>query len=224
MLKELLPKSRLYKVVCTNDRNDDQDLFGFYPNARKAAQAIPALEKRYGDWIKRCNGQLIVKPTYPEMIFNPVCTDYEHFNRALIPDDEWKRVMDSDAAAEICCNSMTCGRGYYYKLAQMIDKKWTVIDIGASYGAQSYLFQDHAKYIAVEPFESSDDWHFENFKADGTERYEMTAGNFIKDILPTLNLDLKKTFAICNYVPEWFGEKPMELIRHTFHNCFVYYP
>ena len=59
MLKELLPKSRLYKVVCTNDRNEDQDLFGFYPNARMAAQAIPSLEKRYSDWIKRCNGFLI---------------------------------------------------------------------------------------------------------------------------------------------------------------------
>ena len=59
-LKELLPKSRLYKVVCTNDRNEDQDLFGFYPNARMAEKAIPELENRRRDWIKRCNGQLIL--------------------------------------------------------------------------------------------------------------------------------------------------------------------
>ena len=224
-MKELLPRERAFKVVCTNDRNEDQDLFGFYPNARMAAQAIPALEKRCSDWIKRCNGQLIVKPTYPEMIFNPVCTDYEHFNRALIPDDEWKRVLDSDAAAEICCNSMTCGLGTYYYLSRMIPKDWTVIDIGASYGAQSYLFQSHSKYIAVEPFKNDNDgWHFENFKANGTERYEMTAGEFIKEMLPKLKLDLNKTFAIANYTPNWFGENPIELVRSHFSNIWTFYP
>lgn len=72
MLKELLPKSRLYKVVCTDDRNEDQDLFGFYPNARMAAQAISALEKRCSDWNKRCNGQLVVAATLLERA-NDVC-------------------------------------------------------------------------------------------------------------------------------------------------------
>lgn len=221
MLKELLPKSRLYKVVCTNDRNEDQDLFGFYPNARMAAQAIPALEKRCSDWIKRCNCQLIVKPTYPEMIFNPVYTDYEHFNRALIPDDEWKRVMDSDAAAEICCNSMTCGLGYYYKLAQMIDKKWTVIDIGCAYNPQSYLFQGHARFIAVKPEWKDSDFHFEHFQAPKTEFYAMTGQQFIKKKLETLDIDLNRTFAIVNYVP---NDLCSQLVRETFKNVWAYYP
>lgn len=220
-LKELLPKSRLYKVVCTNDRNEDQDLFGFYPNARMAEQAIQALEKRCSDWIKRCNGQLIVKHTYPEMIFNPVCTDYEHFNRALIPDDEWKRVLDSDAAAEICCNSMTCGCGYYYKLAQMIDKKWTVIDFGCAYNPQSYLFQSHARHIAIEPKWLDEDFHFEHFRAPNTELLFMTGQEFIKNELPKLDLDLDKTFAIVNYVPS--GACNL-MVRETFKNCFCYYP
>ena len=221
MLKELLPKSRLYKVVYTNDRNEDQDLFGFYPNARMAAQAIPALEKRCSDWIKRCNGQLIVKPTYPEMIFNPVCTDYEHFNRALIPDDEWKRVMDSDAAAEICCNSMTCGRGYYYKLAQMIDKKWTVIDIGCAYNPQSYLFQGHARFIAVNPEWKDSDFRFEHFQAPKTEFYAMTGQQFIKEKLETLDIDINRTFAIVNYVP---NDSCSQWVCETFKNVWAYYP
>ena len=220
-LKELLPKSRLYKVVCTNDRNEDQDLFGFYPNARMAAQAIPALEKRCSDWIKRCNGQLIVKPTYPEMIFNPVCTDYEHFNRALIPDDEWKRVLDSDAAAEICCNSMTCGRGTYYYLSRMIPKDWTVIDIGCAYNPQSYLFQNHARHIAIEPVWNDKDFHFEYFKAPNTELLFMTGQEFIQKELPKMNLDLDKTFAIVNFVPS--GACNL-MVRETFKNVWAYYP
>lgn len=221
MLKELLPKSRLYKVVCTNDRNEDQDLFGFYPNARMAEKAIPELENRRRDWIKRCNCQLIVKHTYPEMIFNPVCTDYEHFNRALIPDDEWKRVLDSDAAAEICCNIMTCGRGYYYKLAQMIDKKWTVIDIGCAYNPQSYLFQGHARFIAVNPEWKDSDFHFEHFQAPKTEFYAMTGQQFIKEKLETLDIDLNRTFAIVNYVP---NDSCSQLVRETFKNVWAYYP
>ena len=92
----------------------------------------------------------------------------------------------------------------------------------ASYGAQSYLFQSHSKYIAVEPFKNDNDgWHFENFKANGTERYEMTAGEFIKEMLPKLKLDLNRTFAIVNYVP---NDSCSQLVRETFKNVWAYYP
>ena len=215
-------KQKNWKLVVQDYNNDDQYLLGFYPSETDAKLAIPFVKKRHKEWIG--NREPIVKRVNPEMILNPVCTDYMHYVRLLIPDKEMKRVMDSDTSAEISCDNLMCGGATYYYISRMIPKEWTVIDVGASYGAQSYLFKDHAKYIAVEPFESSDDWHFENFKADGTERYEMTAGEFISKILPTLNLDLKKTFAICNYVPEWFCENPMELVRQTFHNCYVYYP
>jgi hypothetical protein len=43
VMKELLPRERAFKVVCTNDRNEDQDLFGFYPSAKFASRAIPLL-------------------------------------------------------------------------------------------------------------------------------------------------------------------------------------
>ena len=215
-------KQKNWKLVVQDYHNDYQYILGFYPTEAEARLAIPDAKKQNKGWLG--NRKPIIKRVNPEMILNPVCTDYMHYVRSLIPDKEMERVMMSDASAEICTDSLMCGGATYYYLSRMIPKDWTVIDVGASYGAQSYLFQDHAKYIAVEPFESCDDWHFENFKADGTERYEMTAGNFIKDILPTLNLDLNKTFAICNYIPEWYGENPMELVRHTFHNCYVYYP
>lgn len=215
-------KQKTWKLVLQDYWNDDQYLLGFFPSETDAKLAIPKLKKQYKDWMG--NREPIVKRVNPEMILNPVCTDYMHYVCSLIPSDEWQRVMKSDASAEITSDSIMCGGATYYYLSRMIPKEWTVIDVGASYGAQSYLFKDHARYIAVEPFRSSDDWHFEDFKADGTERYQMTAGKFVKEVLPTLKLDLGKTFAICNYVPEWFGENPMELVRKTFHNCYVYYP
>ena len=216
-------KEMKFKIVLINDKNDDQDLLGIFETEMQAQSAKPKIFMEHKRWIRNINN-LVVKPIDPEKIYKPVCIDYMHYVFNMIPSDEWKRVMKSDASAEISCDNLMCGGATYYYLSRMIPKDWTVVDVGASYGAQSYLFKDHARYIAVEPFESSDDWHFENFKADGTERYEMTAGKFIKGVLPTLNLDLNKTFAICNYVPEWFGEKPMELVRQTFTNCYVYYP
>ena len=215
-------KEKKWKLVLQDYWNDDQYLLGFFPSETDAKLAIPKLKKQYKDWIG--NREPIVKRVNPEMILNPVCTDYMHYVCSLIPSNEWQRVMKSDASAEITSDSIMCGGATYYYLSRMIPKDWTVIDVGASYGGQSYLFKDHARYIAVEPFRSSDDWNFEDFKADGTERYQMTAGKFVKEVLPTLKLDLGKTFAICNYVPEWFGENPMELVRQTFHNCYVYYP
>ena len=217
-------RNRIFKVVKTNQNNSDEELMGFYASKREAAEDIPHIVERHKSWIKDAS-ELYVKYVDPELIANMVSTDIMHYVCSLIPDEDWARVVQhSDAGAEIQANFLMCGGKTYYYLSRIVPKDWTVVDIGASYGAQSYLFLGHKRYIAVEPFRSSDDWHFENFKADGTERYKMTAGKFIKDVLPTLSLDLGKTFAICNYVPEWFGENPMELVRQTFHNCYVYYP
>ena len=212
-----------FKVVLMNSRNDDQDLMGLYETEMQAQSAKPKIFAEHSRWVKNVNN-LIVKPIDPERIFMPVCTDYMHYVFSLIPSEEWQRVMKSDASAEIHANSLMCGGETYYYLSRMIPKDWTVVDIGAAYGAQSYLFQNHAKYIAVEPYVSCEGFRIENFKANGTERYDVSAGKFINEILPTLNLDLKKTFAIANYIPNWFGENPIELTRQTFPNCYTYYP
>lgn len=216
-------KDKTWKIVKSNGVNSDQELLGFFNSEQHAKDSIPYIFRKHSNWIKDKN-QLIVKPVYPEKIFMPVCTDYMHYVRSLIPDGDWVRVMQSDSSAEIHANSLMCGSATYYYLSRMIPKHWTVVDIGASYGAQSYLFQSHSKYIAVEPFKNNNDgWHFENFKANGTERYEMTAGEFIKEMLPKLKLDLNKTFAIANYTPNWFGENPIELVRSHFRNIWTFY-
>lgn len=211
-----------WKIVYGNTNNDDQELIGFYTSERHATESIPYILRKYGNWIES-RELLFVKPTDPERICKPVDSDYMHYVQSLIPKNEWERVMRSDASAEIYSNFLMCGGATYYYLSRMIPKHWNVIDIGASYGAQSYLFQQHRKYIAVEPFEHCE-MRIENFKAKGTERYTETAGKFISDVLPYLGLDIRQTFAICNYVPEWFGDNPTELVRKTFHNCYTFYP
>lgn len=218
-MNELLPKERVFKLVLHNEHNSDQDFFGFYPSAQAAKDAAPALEKKYASWVG--GRKLVVKYTDPEMICNRVGTDFEHFNRALIPNDEFARVMNSDASAEIDCNNMTCGCGTYYYLSRMIPKHWTVIDIGCAYNPQSYLFQNHARHIAIEPVWNDKDFHFEYFKAPNTELLFMTGQEFIQKELPKMNLDLDKTFAIVNFVPS--GACNL-LARETFKNIYTYYP
>lgn len=217
-------KDKTWKLVKNDRYNSDQYLLGFFNSEQHARDNIPYVFRKNSNWIKK-EEDILIKPVDPEMIFKPVCTDYMHYVWSLIPKKEQERVMASDSSAEIHCNHLMCGGETYYYLSRMIDEHWTAIDIGASYGAQSYLFKDHKKYIAVEPNVRIDEWHFENFQAEGTERYEMTAGTFINEVLPTLNLDLDTTFAICNYVPSgWHGEDANELVRKTFHNCYVFYP
>lgn len=215
----MIPKNKTYKIVVGNPHNSDQRLLGFFSGKYSANKALNGVKVEHPNWIAE-HRSITVKNTDPEQIICPVATDYAHYNRALIPDDEWKRVIESDACAEINSDFMVCGGSTYYNLSKMINKKWTVIDIGCGYNAQSYLFQEHAKYIGVNP-NNSKIFHCELFKAPNTELYEMSGQDFIKDVLPTLNLDMKAVFAIVNYMP---NDECAELVRKTFKNLWVYYP
>ena len=211
-----------YKVVLTNEYNYDEDLIDFFETAEHAEVAKPVQTEKYKDWIKDVR-MLAVKSVDVERIPNAVATDYSHYCRSLIPDDEWMRVIKSDASAEIHAGSLMCGYGgrEYYYLSRMIKKSWTVIDIGCAYNAQAYFFVNHARYIAVNPDYQYADFHFERFRPEGTEYYDMTGQAFIRDVLPNLNLELSKTFAICHWVP---SEECQQMVRATFPNCFVVYP
>ena len=212
-------KQKNWKLVVQDYRNNDQYLLGFYPSETDAKLAIPSVKQHYKEWIG--NREPIIKRVNPEMILNPVCTDYMHYVRSLIPDNEMKRVMDSDARAEICANDLMCGGATYYYLSRMIPKDWTVIDFGCAYNPQSYLFQDHKRHIAIEPKWLDKDFHFEYFQAPNTELLFMTGQEFIENELPKLDLDLDKTFAFVNYVPS--GACNL-MVRETFKNIWAYYP
>lgn len=212
---------KIFKIVRSNGCNSDQDLIGFFETEMQAQSAKPAVFEKHKDWVKNVNN-LIVKPVDPKLIANPVSTDYMHYTRSLIPDEEWERVMKSDASAEISPNSLMCGGATYYHLSNLIDKNWCVVDFGASYAAQSYLFENHKRYIAIEPFpKDMCDWHFEMFHAPKMELYSMSGQKFLKEVFPTLGLDINKTMAIINYVP---SEELCKMVRETFKNVWSYYP
>lgn len=213
---------RIWKVVKQDEYNDDQYLCGFYETKDEADEAKLKMQYKYPLWIKSWKG-LVVKRVNIEMINNPVATDYAHYIRSLIPDEEWKRVMESDAAAEIDSNNNVCGYGgrTYYNLSKMIPKDWTVLDFGCAYNPQSYLFTEHAKFVAIEPEILSKDYCYDHFQAPNTDFIFATGQKFIKEILPSMNLDLKHVFAICNFVP---SDECCQMVRETFPNVFTFYP
>ena len=212
-------KQKNWKLVVQDYHNDDQYILGFYPTEAEARLAIPDTEKRNKGWLG--NRKPIIKRVNPEMILNPVCTDYMHYVRSLIPDKEMERVMMSDASAEICTDNLMCGGATYYYLSRIIPKDWTVIDVGCAYNPQSYLFQGHKRHIAIEPKWLDKDFHFEYFQAPNTELLFMTGQEFIENELPKMNLNLDKTFAIVNFVPS--GACNL-MVRETFKNIWAYYP
>ena len=213
-------KDKSWKIVKQDPHNSDQYLLGYFNSEQHAKDNIPFLMQKYGNWVKS-RDELVIKRTNPEMILNPVCTDYMHYVWALIPKEDRERVMRSDASAEIDANNHMCGGATYYNLSKMISKKWTVIDIGCAYNPQSYLFQEHARHIAIEPDWIGSDFKFEYFKAPNTELLFMDGQTFIQNELPKLNLDLNKTFCIVNYVPSGAANL---MARETFKNIWCYYP
>lgn len=210
-----LPLDRLYKVVRPDKDNTDEYLVRFSPSKEEALKY--AMEGKR----KNADSDYIAKPTDIACIENTVPTDYSHYVCAMIPDAECERVFRSDAMAEISCDDLMCDARAYYDLSRIIPQNYTVIDIGCAYNAQSYLFTGHKGYISVNPEMEVDDYHFEYFRAPNTEHYKMSGQEFIGKVLPTLGLDLSRTFAICTYVPDYCCQS---LVRKTFNNCYVYYP
>lgn len=103
----------------------------------------------------------------------------------------------------------------YERLSEIIPKHFTVIDLGCAYNAQSFFFQEHKEYVAV------DYGTFVKFKAPNCIIIEKNIRQFIEENIK--DYDLEETFAICSYVPDW-GDKNNALVREKFKNLFVYYP
>lgn len=103
----------------------------------------------------------------------------------------------------------------YERLSHLIPLDWTVLDLGCAYAPQCFYFEKHKEYIGVDIYEG------ERFKAPNTTHYIQRITDFVWTKYTTL--DLRTTFAICSYVPDWHGQN-RDITRKMFTNCFVYYP
>lgn len=103
----------------------------------------------------------------------------------------------------------------YKMLSSVIPKDFTIVDLGCYMAFQSHYFKDHKQYIGVDVCE------LERYKTSNSTHFTMSIQEFIISVLPTLNLDLGKTFAICNYVPD---TEATSFARKTFSNIFCFYP
>lgn len=48
----------------------------------------------------------------------------------------------------------------------------------------------------------------------------MTTKQFLENIYEKK----EKEFAICNYVPNWYKERSIDLVKLNFQNCYTFYP
>ena len=114
----------------------------------------------------------------------------------------------------------------YEALARLIPLDWTVVDVGCSYAAQAYYFRKHKAYIGVErrtrPLTKT-------FCFQNSEFVWMKGEEFVKSQRHMGQLNLDKTFAICNYVPcgpaKPVGEDDVQTaVRKAFKNVYCFYP
>lgn len=101
----------------------------------------------------------------------------------------------------------------YERLAEIIPKHFTVVDLGCYCAAQAYFFEDHAFYYGVDVFEGK------RFRTPNTVHFTKSIQHFIAENL--IDLDPDETFAICSYVPD---REAQRMVREAFPNLFVYYP
>lgn len=132
----------------------------------------------------------------------------------LMPKDQIDRVLGQDV-----CDIDPGFLGFtdiYFALAGIIPKHWTIIDFGCAYAPQSLIFREHKAYVGVDASEC------ERFSGPNTTHYRMTTAQFIEE--HGAEFDRKITFAICSYVPPWYGHNSREVVRQNFDNVFTFYP
>lgn len=139
----------------------------------------------------------------------------ELFN--LIPREKLDYLFaNSHAGAELDCTFLAFEH-VYKEVLEVTSKDKTIIDLGCAYATQSWYFKDHKKYIGVDDFSNSDSV----IHTDNSEFYFMTIQEFIREVLPSLDLNLNDVFAVCFYVPD---KDAQDLVVKTFPYCRVYYP
>ena len=116
----------------------------------------------------------------------------------------------------------------YQKVKKLTTKDMIILDLGCAYATQCWYFKDYAAYIGVDigTFMDSQSLPYEEklkgvLQTDNSTFYFEMIQSFIKETLPTLNLDLNKVFAVCSAVPD---KEARQLVKHTFPNYLDWYP
>jgi len=130
---------------------------------------------------------------------------------SLAHPDQVKRVFSHDEC-DIDANFL----GFmetYKALATLIGKDRVIYDLGCAYGFQAWYFREHRGYVGVDvcPLDA-------RIQLPGHVHHQMTIEKFVR----TMPIDAKH-FAICNFVPSWFGHQTRH-VRERFEQCYVYYP
>lgn len=138
----------------------------------------------------------------------------------LVPQEDKDRVF----------NANLCGIDFsfvgfidtYECLSKLIHTDWTVFDFGCAYNPQCYFFREHKAYHAIEPHSFNGECT-ELFKTSNTIIHRCTTKDFLLNELPKMNINIKKSFAIVNNVPNWYGEDSIKLVHEYFRNCYTFY-
>lgn len=129
-----------------------------------------------------------------------------------IPEEEVERVFEANC--DLGCEFVGFVKTYWH-LSKIIPKDYHIFDFGAAYNFQSWFFKEHKRYNAIEP--SLD---INMIKPDNCYIYRWDTKKFL-DLCSHIP---DKSFAIVNYVPTWYEQNPMELVKSRFQNVFTFYP
>lgn len=138
--------------------------------------------------------------------------------KELIPKEQYKEILNQQDCE---LDGEFLGFITQYKaLSMIIPKEYTVIDFGCYAAAQCYFFREHKGYIGV------DCDKLKRFEILNTKHFYISVHNFINNIVnkkenTLFSVDLRRYFAICNYLPDNIAEN---LVKKYFRNCFVFYP
>lgn len=107
----------------------------------------------------------------------------------------------------------------YWHLSKIIPKDYIVYDFGAAYNFQSWFFRGHEAYIAIEPEGMTND-SFSMIQPDNCKVYAADAKKFLDNCgaIPD------NSFAIVNYVPNWYDQDVYALVKSRFQNVYTFYP
>lgn len=133
----------------------------------------------------------------------------------------WPKAMIDDVLSQDCVELDEDFVGFtkpYEALSGIIPKHMTIVDLGCAYGIQSCFFHDHAAYIGVDLCD--DGMRF--FRQENSRFFTMGIRRFLTEILPYIELDVKRVFAIMNCVP--IPDYLQERVRRAFPNIYCYYP